>query len=131
MTAKADAELAAAIQAALTVLMEDGTFTDILASWGNADGALDESVVNPPPPEPTEVLVAGCRTRGWSGNSTELPDQPRFGTAAHPSGTKPAPTAQVRPASFCQSGARAGNWEGNGAAPLRAARVARCLDPPT
>ncbi|KZM34423.1 ABC transporter substrate-binding protein [Oerskovia enterophila] len=48
VTAKADTELAAAIQAALTVLMEDGTFTDILASWGNDAGALDESVVNPP-----------------------------------------------------------------------------------
>jgi polar amino acid transport system substrate-binding protein len=48
VTAKADTELAAAIQAALTVLMEDGTFSDILASWGNADGALDEAVVNPP-----------------------------------------------------------------------------------
>lgn len=48
VTAKADTELAAAIQAALTVLMEDGTFTDILASWGNEDGALDEAVVNPP-----------------------------------------------------------------------------------
>ncbi|MFF3064622.1 ABC transporter substrate-binding protein [Oerskovia sp. NPDC057915] len=48
VTAKADTALAAAIQAALTVLMEDGTFTDILASWGNEDGALDEAVVNPP-----------------------------------------------------------------------------------
>ncbi|RXR22719.1 ABC transporter substrate-binding protein [Oerskovia turbata] len=48
VTAKADTELAAAIQAALTVLMEDGTFTDILASWGNEEGALDEAVVNPP-----------------------------------------------------------------------------------
>lgn len=42
-----DDELAEAIQGALQQLMDDGTLTEILDGWGNADGALTTAELDP------------------------------------------------------------------------------------
>jgi polar amino acid transport system substrate-binding protein len=47
VVAKDDDELAAAVQAALQKLMDDGTLKEIADSWGNGDGALDKAEINP------------------------------------------------------------------------------------
>lgn len=47
VVAKADTELASAVQAALQKLMDDGTFGDILDTWGQGEGGLDTAEVNP------------------------------------------------------------------------------------
>jgi len=48
VVAKADTELTMAIQAAMQHLMDEGIWTDILASWGVAkDAALDKAQLNP------------------------------------------------------------------------------------
>jgi polar amino acid transport system substrate-binding protein len=39
-------ELAAALQAALQSLVDDGTYMDILTKWGVQDGAIDEITIN-------------------------------------------------------------------------------------
>lgn len=45
--AKSDTALADVIQKTITKLMSDGSYTKILKSWGNADGAITKSEVNP------------------------------------------------------------------------------------
>ncbi|MDJ0321170.1 ABC transporter substrate-binding protein [Pseudarthrobacter sp. PS3-L1] len=45
--AKSDTAWADLIQKTLTKLMDDGSYTKILEGWGNAEGALDKSEVNP------------------------------------------------------------------------------------
>ncbi|WP_125775567.1 ABC transporter substrate-binding protein [Antribacter gilvus] len=47
VVAKDDAELTAAVQAALQKLMDDGTLTEIFESWGNAEGVLETAELNP------------------------------------------------------------------------------------
>ena len=47
VVAKDDTELAAAIQAALQTLMDDGTLEEILGAWGSGDAALDTAEINP------------------------------------------------------------------------------------
>ncbi|GIJ00581.1 amino acid ABC transporter substrate-binding protein (PAAT family) [Sediminihabitans luteus] len=47
VTAKDDTDLAAAVQAALQKLMDDGSLESILDVWGSADGALDTAEINP------------------------------------------------------------------------------------
>jgi polar amino acid transport system substrate-binding protein len=47
VVAKEDTELAAAIQAALQRLMDDGTLAEILGAWGSEDAALDTAEINP------------------------------------------------------------------------------------
>lgn len=47
VVSKDDAALTEAIQKALQKLIDDGTYGDILEAWGNADGAVDEAVLNP------------------------------------------------------------------------------------
>jgi polar amino acid transport system substrate-binding protein len=42
-----DPELAEAVQGALQQLMDDGTLTEILETWGNADGALTTAELDP------------------------------------------------------------------------------------
>ncbi|WP_193509042.1 ABC transporter substrate-binding protein [Cryobacterium sp. BB736] len=43
---KKGSELAAALQAALQSLVDDGTYMDILTKWGVQDGAIDEITIN-------------------------------------------------------------------------------------
>jgi polar amino acid transport system substrate-binding protein len=45
--AKSDTALADVIQKTLTKLMSDGSYTKILKGWGNAEGAITKSEVNP------------------------------------------------------------------------------------
>ena len=45
--AKSDTALADVIQKTVTKLMEDGSYKKILEGWGNADGAITKSEVNP------------------------------------------------------------------------------------
>lgn len=45
--AKADVQLAEAVQKAVQKLMDDGTFGEILTLWGNDDGALETAELNP------------------------------------------------------------------------------------
>ncbi|MBD5784951.1 ABC transporter substrate-binding protein [Cellulosimicrobium terreum] len=47
VVAKDDTELAAAIQAALQSLMDDGTLAEVLGGWGSADAAIDTAEINP------------------------------------------------------------------------------------
>jgi polar amino acid transport system substrate-binding protein len=47
VVAQDDDELAAAVQAALQQLMDDGTLTQILDGWGNAEGALTTAELDP------------------------------------------------------------------------------------
>lgn len=47
VTAKADVQLAEAIQKAVQKLMDDGTMTDILTPWGNETLALTTAELNP------------------------------------------------------------------------------------
>lgn len=47
VVAKDDAALTEAIQAAVQKLIDDGTYLEILEAWDNADGAVDEAVLNP------------------------------------------------------------------------------------
>lgn len=47
VVAKDDTELAAAIQAALQSLMDDGTLAEVLGAWGSEDAALDTAEINP------------------------------------------------------------------------------------
>lgn len=45
--AKSDTALADVIQKAVTKLMEDGTYQKVLKAWGNDEGAITKSEVNP------------------------------------------------------------------------------------
>ncbi|GAA1981942.1 ABC transporter substrate-binding protein [Isoptericola halotolerans] len=47
VVAQDDTELAEAVQGALQQLMDDGTLTEILDAWGNADGALATAELDP------------------------------------------------------------------------------------
>ncbi|WP_277212088.1 ABC transporter substrate-binding protein [Isoptericola croceus] len=47
VVAQGDTELAEAVQGALQRLMDDGTLTEILDAWGNADGALSTAELDP------------------------------------------------------------------------------------
>ncbi|WP_265521492.1 ABC transporter substrate-binding protein [Oerskovia flava] len=47
VTAKDDTQLAEAVQAALQHLVDDGTFAEILETWGNEDGGLETIELNP------------------------------------------------------------------------------------
>ncbi|WP_454042520.1 ABC transporter substrate-binding protein [Cellulosimicrobium sp. Marseille-Q8652] len=47
VVAKDATDLAAAIQAALQTLMDDGTLAEILGAWGSEDAALDTAEINP------------------------------------------------------------------------------------
>lgn len=44
---KGDAAMAQAVQKAMTKLMDDGTYMDILRHWGVESGALDKAEINP------------------------------------------------------------------------------------
>ncbi|GIG29985.1 ABC transporter substrate-binding protein [Cellulomonas marina] len=47
VVAKDDAELTEAVQAALQSLIDDGTYGEILAAWGNDAGAVETAELNP------------------------------------------------------------------------------------
>ena len=48
VVAKDDTDFADALAAAVNALMDDGTYQDVLDSFGVGDGAIDEAQVNPP-----------------------------------------------------------------------------------
>ena len=45
--AKSDLKLSELVQKTVTSLMQDGTYKKILKAWGNEDGAIATSEVNP------------------------------------------------------------------------------------